>query len=365
MIIIGISIAVAAQVFIGLLINSLQKTLIDRTVGHSPQITITSSTDIAVIRDWPNILNNINQSGLIKTAAVSATGNAFIQKGNKNLPVLIRGLDSQGADNIYGIGKSIYAGSWDPNQLGVLIGKDLQQDFNYNLGNYILIKTPGGAEANYRINGFFDLGVAEINKAWIITSLNTAQALFDYNSYITSIEMTVNDLFLADTISERLISELNNKNLTITNWKTQNQQLLSGLQGQSISSLMIQIFIVVSVVIAIASILAITVFQKSRQLGILKAMGIKDFSASLIFIYEGLIIGLISSIIGICLGLGLLYGFAIGTSSPGTPAIIDLYIDYGFVFVSWGIAVTAAVLAALIPASRSLRLNPIDVIREG
>ena len=86
---------------------------------------------------------------------------------------------------------------------------------------------------------------------------------------------------------------LNNPSLKITDWKAQNASLLSGLQGQSISSLMIQIFIVVSVVIAIASILAITVFQKSRQLGILKAMGIKDRQASLIFIYEGLIIGVI------------------------------------------------------------------------
>jgi lipoprotein-releasing system permease protein len=109
---------------------------------------------------------------------------------------------------------------------------------------------------------------------------------------------------------------LNNSGITVDNWKNQNEQLLSGLQGQSISSLMIQIFIVVAVVIAIASILAITVFQKSRQLGILKAMGIKDRSASLIFIFEGLIIGLIGATIGVGLGIGLFYGFVIGTTQP-------------------------------------------------
>jgi lipoprotein-releasing system permease protein len=65
-----------------------------------------------------------------------------------------------------------------------------------------------------------------------------------------------------------------------------NEELLSGLQGQSISSLMIQIFVVVSVVIGISSVLAIIVMQKSRQIGILKAMGIKDFDASLIFLFE-------------------------------------------------------------------------------
>jgi lipoprotein-releasing system permease protein len=364
LIIIGIAIAVAAQIFIGLLINSLQKTLIDRTLGNSPQITITSATDNVLIKDWSGIVNTIIRSGLTKTVGISASGNAFIQKGTKNQPILIRGLDAA-SENIYGISNSIYAGSWSPNQPGVLIGKDLQQDYNYALGNYIVVKTPGGAEASYRINGFYDLGVANINKTWVITSLGTAQSFFGYNLYVTSIEITINDLFQADVIAGRLAAEINNKNLTITNWKSQNQQLLSGLQGQSTSSLMIQIFIIVSVVIAIAAILAITVFQKSRQLGILKAMGIKDRSASLIFIYEGLIIGFISATIGVALGLGLLYGFAIGTAQPGTPAIIDLYLDYQFVAISWAIAIASAVLAALIPARRSLRLNPIDVIREG
>lgn len=99
--------------------------------------------------------------------------------------------------------------------------------------------------------------------------------------------MTVADPFEADAVSEQVRSLLRDDNVSITNWKDENEQLLSGLQGQSISSLMIQIFIIVSVVIAIAAILAITVFQKSRQLGILKAMGIKDRAASLIFIYEG------------------------------------------------------------------------------
>ena len=94
-------------------------------------------------------------------------------------------------------------------------------------------------------------------------------------------------------------------------------------------------------------------------------MGIKDSTASLIFIYEGLIIGLIGSIAGIVLGLFLLYGFSIGTSQSGSQSLIDLYIDYRFIAISWIIAILAAVTAALIPARRSLRLNPIEVIREG
>lgn len=365
LIIIGIGIAISAQIFIGLLIQSLQKTLIDRTIGHSPQITITSATDNVYIKDWQLLVHNIEQTGLVKTIAVSASGNAFIERDKKTAPVLIRGLDSQAVENIYGIDTSIYMGNWTPSGNGVLVGKELKDELGYKLGDNLVARTPAGGQGIYKITGFYDLGVADINKTWVISSLGNARALFSYNKNITSIEMTVNDIFQADIIANQLKSALNDNNINIDDWKSQNQQLLSGLEGQSLSSLMIQIFIIVSVVIAIAAILAITVFQKSRQLGILKAMGIKDRSASLIFIFEGLIIGLIGSVIGVLLGLGLLYGFAIGTARPGQAALIDLFIDYKFIALSWGISVLAAVVAALIPARRSLRLNPIDVIREG
>ena len=364
LIIIGIAIAIAAQIFIGLLITSLQKTLVDRTVGHQPQITIASAGATITIPNWQTITTTIQETGLVKIASVSASGNAFLHRGTRTAPVLFRGFDSE-ADNIYGLKSAVYEGSWIPSQNGVLIGKDLQEEFGFKVGDDLTVQTPGGRKATFTISGFFDLGVSQLNQSWLITNLGNAQSLFGYNGNVTAIEMTVADLFQADTIAGQIQSVLNNNSISVNNWKDQNEQLLSGLQGQSISSLMIQIFIIVSVVIAVAAILAITVFQKSRQLGILKAMGIKDRSASLIFIYEGLIIGLIGSIAGIAVGLGLLYGFAIGTSQSGTQSLIDLYIDYKFIVISWGIAVLAAVVAALIPARRSLRLNPIEVIREG
>jgi len=151
----------------------------------------------------------------------------------------------------------------------------------------------------------------------------------------------------------------------IENWKEQNEELLSGLEGQRISSAIIQIVIIASVVIAIASVLAISVLQKSPEIGILKAIGINDFNASLIFLYEGFFLGLVGSLAGLVLGVVLLYAFVTFTTSPEGVPLIDLYFDYGFIVRSWLIALIAATLAGVIPARKSLKLNPIDVIREG
>ena len=118
-------------------------------------------------------------------------------------------------------------------------------------------------------------------------------------------------------------------------------------------------------VIAISSVLVLSVLQKSHEIGILKAIGIKDRVASLIFIYQGFLLGLVGSISGVILGLGLIYAFIRFTTSPDGSQLVDLYISYDFIVRSWLIAIIASTLAGVIPARRSLRLNPIDVIREG
>jgi lipoprotein-releasing system permease protein len=123
--------------------------------------------------------------------------------------------------------------------------------------------------------------------------------------------------------------------------------------------------VLASVIIAISSILSITVMQKSKQIGILKAMGIKNRDASLIFLYQGFLVGLTGSSIGTMLGLGLLSAFVTFTTSPGGEPLFEIFFGYGFIIRSWLIALGSATLAGLIPARRSLRLNPVDVIRGG
>jgi lipoprotein-releasing system permease protein len=365
LIVIGIAVAVSIQLFVGLLIDSLQKTLVDRTIGNSPQITITSSKDIATIRDWQLLIDRIQHNGAIRSIAVSASGNAFVESGNKNLPVLVRGFDFEGIDSIYNVSNSLYEGRRYESSREVLVGKELKEELDIRIGDKLPVILPSGTTSTYTVSGFYDLGVASINKTWLLANLDTAQRLFGYGERVTSIEMTVERVFEADRIAQQIENQLGNDNLKIENWKEQNEELLSGLEGQRMSSIIIQAVIILSVVIAISSVLAITVLQKSREIGILKAMGIKDLQASLIFIYQGLLVGLLGSTLGIMLGLGLLYGFNTFTVRPDGSSLVDLYIDYNFIARSWLIALLASTLAGILPARRSQKLTPVEVIREG
>ena len=176
--------------------------------------------------------------------------------------------------------------------------------------------------------------------------------------------MQTNDLFNADVIANTLSANLDNS-VKISNWKDDNAELLSGLNGQSVSSIMIQVFVLISVVLGIASVLAITVLQKSKQIAILKAMGIKDKDASLIFLFEGFLLGILGAIIGVLLGLSLSYLFSKFALNPDGTPIVQLYIDYKFIAFSALIAILSSTIAALIPAIRSSKLNLLEVIKNG
>jgi len=361
----GMAVAVSIQVFVGLLIGSLQSSLVDSTVRNSPQVTISSGTSVPSIYAWDRIIGIVQRTGLSAAVSPVTAGSAVTIKDEKTYPLILKGVHIAEADRIYRLREAVYAGELYVGSREVLIGRELAAELQSRVGDRLNIILPNGNETIFTIIGLYDLGTAAVNKTWVIANMRTVQQLLGLQGRITSIELSVPDVFAADIVAGDLARELNNSELKIDNWKDQNKELLGALRSQGISSTIIQVVIIFSVIIAISSVLAITVLQKSRQIGILKAMGIKDLSASLIFVLEGLLVGLTGSLLGVGLGLGLLYAFDSFSSGPNGGSTIKISIDYGFIIISWAIAVAASTLAGLIAARRSLKLNPIDVIREG
>ncbi|WP_371805073.1 ABC transporter permease [Candidatus Lokiarchaeum ossiferum] len=374
-IILGIAIGVSVQVFVGSLIQGLQVGLVNRTVGAQPQIVITTEAENGLISDWETIsqtsIQNIDGINRIITAVDSG---AFIMGINSEsieepTPILLRGFDLESADGIYNyFDETTFAGNKPTKDNEVIIGINLQENLGIEQGQNITIQenpNPILDKFNLTVVGFFDLGVASLNELWIITQNSTVSQIFEYGNNVTSINIQIEDFFEADIIADEIDGLIDNSDIIISNWKAENQQLLDGLNGQTASSIMIQVFVIVSVVIGIGSVLAITVLQKSKQIGILKAMGVTDGTAALIFLFEGLLLGIGGAILGVSLGLGL--GFAFTTfalDSTGKP-IIDLVIDPKFMILSTFIAIIASMVSALIPAKKSTSLSIIEVIRNG
>ena len=199
LIVVGMAIAISIQVFVGLLLDSLQKSLVNQTIGNSPQITVTSATDIDTIRDWEKMVGIIESLGSTKAISVSVSANGFVRNESANIPVLVRGFDLERADRIYNINNRIYEGEQIESRREVLIGKDLREELEANLGDRVTVSSPDGSISTFTIAGFYDLGVASINKSWVIASLETTQLIFGFDQ-TKSLSFKFHHLFLNSSL---------------------------------------------------------------------------------------------------------------------------------------------------------------------
>ena len=362
---IGIAVGVSVQVFIGSLIAGLQAELVDTAIGRNTQVTVVPRERGGVVEDYEALVGKIEaaQPDAVRHVSPAVDTSGFLRFGGKDFPILLRGFDVPRSDGIYRLSEALVSGAL-PKGGEVLLGTSLAEEAGIAQYDTVTVATPRGSTRDVSVSGIFDLKTAALNSRWVVADLRLVQDIFSYGDKVSSIEMQAADPFQADVIAEEIAGILP-EGLKVENWKALNEQLLSGLNGQSVSSLMIQVFVLVSVVLAIASVLAITVMQKSRQLGILKAMGIRNRDASVIFLVEGFILGVAGAVLGVALGLGLAYAFTKFALNPDGTPVIALFIDPQFIALSAVIAVISATLASLIPARRSARLDPMEVIRNG
>lgn len=372
LIVLGIAIGISVQIFIGSLIEGLQASLLDSTIGRSSHITIEAKKKNDPVVDYEKIMQQLTMSSAdsgisspIKVVSEVITKGAFIKLQDTTQQILIKGFNEENAEKLYRFKSSLLEGTW-PSDKEILIGSVLAKELDLTPGDSVEVLTSEGTQHKATISGIFDLKVAAINQSWAITTLSSAQSIFSIPSTdVSAIEIQIDEPFSADTLSLNYAKEIGRDDLKFTDWKSQNQQLLSGLYGQSTSSLMIQVFVVISVVLGIASVLAISVLQKSRQIGILKAMGVDNPMSSMIFLFQGLLLGILGGLFGILFGLGLLWSFTKFALNPDGTPVVPILINPSFILLSGFIAVAASTIASIIPARKSMKLSPMEVIKNG
>lgn len=383
MILFGITMGIAVQVFLNSLIVGLQRSLVDQIVGAAPHITasmpdvvpapalpadpsrpalarvVTNEGNVKPIRDWRPIADQLRKIGIFKVINPVARGAGFILQGEKALPVTLQGFDLETADALYSIRSRMTAGRFEARGNGILIGKELAAKLRAGVGSSLRITVPNGSTDIYSVNGIFDLGSLPPNEGWVIVALPRAQILFGLDQGLTEIELQVGDVFAADKRAADLRAAF--PGLKWLSWKETNTEILQALQSQSSSSYMIQFFVLLSVTLGIASVLAVSVAQKQRQIGILKALGTRTRDVGRIFIIQGAVLGFTGSLLGALAGFGMIELFMAIPSRTRFPIPVEI----GAILFSVVIATAAGTLAAFAPARRAARLNPIEVIRNG
>ena len=170
---------------------------------------------------------------------------------------------------------------------------------------------------------------------------------------------------VADAPVRLPLSMLNRTGLVADSWMAQNRDLMTGLRSQSASSVMIQVFVILAVALGIASVLAVSVVQKAKEIGILRAAGTRAASITRIFLLQGAMLGTAGSLIGIALGSALALFFASLAKNPDGSATFPVALTPLLYGRSVAVALVVGLVSAVVPARNAARLDPATVIRNG
>jgi lipoprotein-releasing system permease protein len=269
--------------------------------------------------------------------------------------VALVGMDPVRYQRIIPLGEDIVAGSLRVGAGDEVIGRLLADDLGVRIGDKIRLVAAGARDAQVNVAGIFELGVRELDQRYVFLDLKQAQSLLDLPGGVTVIDITVRDIFAADGVAARIAGRTG---LAAESWMQSNAQLMNALRSQSLSTGMISFFVALSVAFGIASVLSITVVQRTREIGILRAMGTRQRQMLKVFLVQGAVLGFAGSAIGAFAGYGLVWAFNVFG-----PGLFYIPVAPTLVPVSMAIATLTGTFAAAVPARRAARLDPVVAIR--
>ena len=384
LIIAGVGVGVGVIVFLSALISGLQTSLIKQTLGTQAHVVVRPLEEevrvlatpppgavlaarverpaqrIRSIQEWPKVMAAIARRPGVIAVSPTVAGSAFAVRGLASRSVALLGVQPDRYRQIFPVADEIVQGRYDVTGDGLLIGIELADDLGVEPGDKVRIVTATGRGQMFTIRGVFDLGNREVNRRWAIVSMRAAQTLLDLVGGVSNIDVKVDEIFEADRIAGDIAGRTG---LAAESWMQTNAQLLVGLRSQSSSSTMIQVFVVIAVAMGIASVLVVSVVQKSREIGILRAMGTTRRTISIVFLLEGATVGLVGSLLGIAIGVVLSLAFASLAKNPDGSATFPVDLN-ALLFVRTAVIATlTGLVSALAPARRAARLDPAVAIR--
>jgi lipoprotein-releasing system permease protein len=380
----AVSIGVSVIVFMSAMLSSLQANFIKRVLTSQPHIQLIPSDEVArpqrvassgvvvaaavqrpaqrirsidqwqkiriLLKEWPGITN---VSPTMATAALA-------KRGESSRSVTVTGIDPEVYFKIIRIPDYIIAG--EPRLLtdDILIGTDLAHDLGVNLGDKIIVSSGTGATRILTISGIFDLGNKGANQRSTFVALRTAQALANLVGGVTTIDLTVTDVYAAETVAQSVEAATG---VEADSWIKTNAQFFTAINAQTTSNTLIRIFVGLSVAFGIASVLVVSVIQRSKDIGILRAMGTSQGQILRVFLLQGGLLGFLGSIVGAILGGSAVVFWHAYLRQPDGSELFPLVLETSLFVNSVLLAAATGVAAAAVPAIRAAKLDPVVAIR--
>ncbi len=383
LIVTGVAVGVAVIVFMSALLAGLQSDFLRRMFSSQAHIVLLPADEVArplrqeaqaavlatVIRpsqrlrsidQWQGARDQLRRWPEVTAVSAMASGAAFAVRGDVSKAITLMGIEPDDYYRVVAIPEKIVAGTARIGVEDVLIGTQLAIDLGIALGDKIRVSTAIGATQTLTVVGIFDLGNKGVNQRTVLVSLRTAQALLGLVGGATSIDVTVADPYAAEDVAQAITAATG---VRADSWIRTNADFFSFVNSQNLSNAAIRMFVAISVAFGIASVLVVSVVQKSKEIGILRAMGASRGQVLRVFLIQGGIVGFLGSLLGSSLaGIILAFWRSFARRTDGT-LLFPVSIGGQLLLLAALLATATGLVAAILPALRAARLDPVVAIR--
>ena len=333
--IVGVAAGVASLIIALAINNGFRQDLQDRLLGSTSHINLLRIASDG-IRNWQPLLSRLEKQPHVVAGAPAIYEQVLISRGARAQGAVLKGIIPQDERKVSAILDSIKQGSAasldeTPTESSptvtddepgappasslppIILGKDLADELGATVGSLVTVTSPQGELTpfgivpkykRFKVTGIFASGFFDYDNTWAFIRLSDAQRLFDLTDVVSVLEFKVDDIYQAGVIGQKLEAEAG-KGFMSTNWMEQNRALFHALRLERIVT-----FITIGLIVFVAALnilisLIMMVMEKTRDIAVLVSMGAKRRQIRRIFIYQGLLIGVIGTVLGLIAGFAL------------------------------------------------------------
>jgi lipoprotein-releasing system permease protein len=380
----GISIGVAVIIFMSALLSGLQSNFVKRVLTGQAHIQILPPKEVVralqdfehntlegatmqaplqrikSIDQWQSVAHDVMNFDEVVSVSPAATGAALVTRGNATQAVSITGMVPEIYYNIIPLPEKIVQGNAFVTHEDIVIGTELADNMGLTIGDKIRLSAANGTNITLTVRGIFDLGNKGANTRNAYVSLRTAQSILGMIGAASVLDVTVKDVYEAEIVA-RKIAQLTH--LDVESWIKTNEQFFIAVGAQTTANSAIRFFVALSVGFGIASVLVVSVVQRSSNIGILRAMGVTRGQILRVFLLQGGVLGFAGAWVGALMGGMALMAWEHFEKNPDGSVMFTLNFEPRMFVMAIVLATLTGLLAAVAPALRAARLDPVVAIR--
>jgi len=382
---IGIALGVTALITVLSIMNGFQEELRDRILGMTAHMTVNEESDR--LSDWNTLYNQLINQPHIEGAAPNVMEQGMVTIGNKVNGVAIRGILPEFEGQVADIESKMVIGSFsdlEPKKYRIILGSELALSLGVAVGDKVTVIAPQGSVSpvgvvprikRFTVSGIFEAGMHEYDSGMVIIHINDAQKLFKYGDEVSALQLKLDDMFNVGEVKNQL-AETIEQNLYLRDWRQQHINFFKAIEMEKRMMFIVLTLIVMVAAFNIVSTMVMVVTDKQSDIAVLRTIGATPMGVQLIFIFQGMILGMFGVILGLIGGLSLalnldvivpfieeLLGFQFFPPDIYYISTVPSQVVWSDVWYITGLAFLLTLLATLYPARRASKVHPAEALR--